>query len=121
MAEIARFEVSEKLLEQQNSFLQKARKNGKIRVGVNETTKAVERGIAKLVVIAMDVEPKEIVMHLPLICREKHVAFSFAKTKKELGEKAGIEISTAAVAVVDEGEAKKELQELQKKLLELEK
>lgn len=119
MAELAKFEVPEKVLEQQNSFLEKARKNGKIKIGVNETTKAVERGVAKLVVIAKDVEPQEIVMHLPLICREKKIAFSFAKSKKELGEKAGIEIATASIAVVDEGEAKKELQDLQKKLLEM--
>lgn len=119
MAELAVFELPEKVSEQQNSFLEKAKKSGKIKIGVNETTKAVERGVAKLVVIAKDVEPKEIVMHLPIICKEKNVPYSFAKSRKELGEKAGIEIATAAIAVIDEGEAKKELQDLQKKLVEL--
>ncbi len=119
MAELAKFDVPARVLEQQNAFLEKARKNGKIKIGVNEATKAVERGIAKLVVIAKDVEPQEIVMHLPLICREKSVPYTFAESKKSLGEKAGIEIATAAIAVVDEGEAKKELQDLQKKLLEI--
>ncbi len=119
MAELATFSLPEKLLEQQNTVLDKAKKSGKIRIGVNEVTKAVERGVAKLVVIASDVEPKEIVMHLPLICKEKNIPFSFAKSKKELGQRAGIEVGTAAIAVVEEGDAKKELAELQKKLAEL--
>ena len=45
--------------------LQVARDTGSVRKGTNETTKAIERGIAKLVYIAEDVEPPEIVAHLP--------------------------------------------------------
>jgi len=41
-------------------IVEKAAKTGKIDKGINETTKAVERGVAKLVVIASDVEPKEL-------------------------------------------------------------
>ena len=67
----------------------------------------------------MDVEPKEIVMHLPLLCKEKSVPFSYTKTRKELGEKVGIGVGTAAIAVADEGDAKKELQEIAKRLAEL--
>ena len=118
---VAFFEVPEKVLQQQNAVLEKAKKGGKIRIGINEATKAVERGTAKLVVLAKDTNPQEIIMHLPLICREKNIAYSFCQTKKELGEKSGIEVGTAAIAVVEEGDAKKELSELQKKLLELSK
>lgn len=121
MAEYVQFEVPEKLMDEQLSFVEKAKKKGKVRVGINEVTKAVERGSAKLVLIAMDVQPPEIVMHLPLICSEKNVPFSYAKTRKDLGEKAGIGVATAAIAVTDEGEAKKELQEIAKKLAELKK
>lgn len=121
MAGLKSFEVPEKLAQQQLAVLEKAKKSGKIRVGINETTKAIERGTAKLVLIARDTEPEEIVMHLPIICREKSIPFSFANTKKELGEKAGIQVGTASVAVVEEGEAKKELQDIQKKLLEIQK
>ena len=121
MAEYVKFEVPEKLAEEQLAFVEKARKKGKVRVGINEVTKAVERGSAKLVLIAKDVEPAEIVMHLPLICGEKGVPFSYVKTRKELGEGAGIGVATAAIAVTDEGEAKKELQEIIRKLAELKK
>ena len=50
-----------------------ARTSGKIRKGSNEATKAIEKGEAKLVVYADDVTPKEIIMHLPLLCKEKNI------------------------------------------------
>ncbi len=72
---------------------------GDLRKGTNETTKAIERGEAKLVVIAEDVDPEEIVMHLPVLCTEKRIPFAYAKDKKALGEAAGLHVGTAAVAV----------------------
>jgi len=119
MADLLRFEVPEKLLIEQLSLVEKAKKKGKIRIGVNEATKAIERGTAKLVIIAQDVDPVEVVMHLPLLCKEKNIPCTAVRTKKELGEKAGIAVGTAAVAIIDEGDAKKELQEIVKNVLEL--
>ncbi|MCD6590025.1 50S ribosomal protein L7ae [Candidatus Woesearchaeota archaeon] len=83
-----------------------ARKTGKIKKGTNETTKAVEKGQAKLVVIAQDVNPKEIVMHLPALCKEKGIPIVEAPSKEELGTAAGLPVATAAVAIIDEGEAR---------------
>jgi len=93
-----------------------ARTSGKIRKGANETTKAIEKGLAKLVVYAEDVNPKEVIMHLPLLCKDKHVP-CFAVTKKEdLGAAAGLAVPTAAVAIVKEGEAKHAVEELAKSI-----
>lgn len=86
-----------------------ARETGKIRRGLNEATKAVERGIAKLIVVADDVDPPEIVMHLQPLCDEKKIPLVRVSSKSELGRAAGIEVSTAAVAVIDAGEGKKKL------------
>lgn len=113
------FNVPEELMAEQLRVLEKISEKGKLRIGVNEVTKAIERGQAKLVFIAQDVEPKEIVMHLPLLCEEKGVPYTFVKTKKELGEKAGIEVSASSVAVIDSGAANKEFAELVKKIQEL--
>ena len=121
MAGLVQFEVPEKLQEQQLELIEKAAKKGKVRIGVNEVTKAAERGTAKLVLVAQDVSPKEIVMHLPLICKEKSIPFSYVQTKEALGKRAGIAVGTSAIAVTDEGEAKKELAEITKKLAELSK
>lgn len=111
-------ELPKEVIEKALVLVEKTRKGGKIRVGVNEVTKAVERGTAKLVLIAKDVKPEEITMHLPLICKEKNIAFAFAPTKKELGEKAGIAVGTSAIAIIEEGENKKELEAIIKKLSE---
>ncbi len=121
MAEFVRFTVSKELKEKQADLIEKIAKSGKVKIGINETTKAIERGTAKLVVIAEDVEPKEIVMHLPLLCEEKKIPFSYASTKKDLGKSAGLEVGSSAIAVVDEGNSKKELEDLIKKLNELRK
>jgi len=89
-----------------------ARETGKIRKGVNEVTKAVERGIAKLVVIADDVDPPEIVMHLQPLCDEKKITLVRVPSKVELGRAAGIDVGTTAIAVVEPGESQKALLEV---------
>ncbi len=119
MAEYIKFSVGKELKEQQLELIEKAKKTGKVSVGVNETTKAIERGKAKIIFIAEDVSPQELVMHLPLLCQEKNIPFSYVSTKKELGEKTGIGVGTASIAVIEEGNAKKELESIIKKLKEL--
>ncbi|MEM5804773.1 MAG: ribosomal L7Ae/L30e/S12e/Gadd45 family protein [Candidatus Aenigmatarchaeota archaeon] len=91
-----------------------AKGNGKLVIGTNETTKVVERGIAKLVVIAEDVNPKEVVMHLPPLCKEKKIPLARVKAKQDLGRAAGIDVSTAAIGIVEEGDAKKIIAEIAK-------
>lgn len=113
------FEVPKELMEKQLQFLKKVSSGGKIKIGVNEVTKAVEREKAKLVLIASDVDPKEIVMHLPLLCKEKKIPYSFVEAKKDLGENAGIEVGTATIAVTEEGKEKKDLLDIAKKLAQL--
>ena len=93
-----------------------ARTTGKIRKGSNETTKAIEKGEAKLVVYATDVSPQEIVMHLPLLCKEKNIPCVRISKKDELGAAAGLAVGTAAVAVVKEGEAKAAIEVIAKSL-----
>lgn len=101
-------EIDNKILE----AVELARTTGSVRKGTNETTKAVERGIAQLVVIAKDVDPPEIVMHLPPLCEEKNIPYVKTNSKDELGRAAGIDVRCAAVAIVKPGEAKKVIDEI---------
>lgn len=87
-------------------IVEKAAKTGKVDKGVNEVTKAVERGIAKLVVVASDVSPKELTQHLPILCKEKGIQFVEVESKEKLGISVGINRPTAAVAVMEAGDAK---------------
>jgi|TARA_B100000315_G_scaffold240453_1_gene260278 large subunit ribosomal protein L7Ae len=89
-----------------------ARKTGKIKKGCNEVTKALERGNAKIVIYAKDIQPAEITMHLPLLCKEKEVKCVGVESKEQLGASAGMPVSTAAVAITKEGEAKDVIKKL---------
>jgi large subunit ribosomal protein L7Ae len=91
-----------------------AKNTGKVRIGTNETTKAIERGIAKLVVAADDVQPKEVIMHLPSLCNEKKIPYATVKSKLELGRAAGIDVPTASIAIIEEGDAKRDIEEIAK-------
>jgi len=86
-------------------MIETARKTGKVDKGTNEVTKAIERGQAKMVVVAEDVSPKEVVQHLSALCKEKGIPCETVDSKKKLGIAAGINISTASVAVIDAGKA----------------
>lgn len=114
-----RFEVPEDLAKKAYEALSKARATGKIKKGTNETTKAVERGLAKLVLIAEDVDPPEIVAHLPLLCEEKKIPYIYVPSKAELGKAAGIEVAAASACIIDPGEAKDLVDEIIKKVSEI--
>ena len=114
-----KFEVPEDLANKVLEAVRKARETGKIRKGTNETTKAVERGQAKLVIIAMDVQPEEIVAHLPLLCDEKKIPYVYVPSKKALGEACGLQVAAASAAIIDPGEAKDLVDEIIKRVEEI--
>lgn len=119
MPQYVKFETPQETYEKIKVLLSKVSKGGKIKAGVNEVTKVVERGQAKLVIMAEDVSPEELLMHMPVLCREKKVVFGYLPTKKELGEVVGLKVSTSCVAVIDEGNLAKDMEQLKKQLLEL--
>lgn len=98
-----KFETSPEMIKKAYDLIQIASTTGKVRRGTNEVTKSIERGTAKIVVIAENVDPEEIVMHLPEICREKGVPFAYVPDRKELGKFSGMEVQSAAIAVEDAG------------------
>lgn len=110
-----KFETPKELADAAYEALNVARGSGKIRRGTNEATKAIERGIAKLVIIAEDVEPPEVVAHLPLLCEERKIPYVFVPSRDKLGQSSGIDVKTAAVCVVEAGEAKELINEIVKK------
>lgn len=119
MSEYIKFSVSEDLRSLQDETLKKIAKSGKIKIGINEVTKTIERNTAKLVVIAEDVTPVEIVMHIPVIAKEKNIPFSYVKTKEDLGKAVGISAKASCIAVMDAGVVNKELQSLIGKIQEI--
>ncbi len=91
-------------------LIEKARKTGKVEKGTNEVTKAIERGTAKLVVYASDVDPKEIVQHLPILCKEKGITCVEVDKKEKLGISVGLSVGCSSAAIIDAGDAEKDLE-----------
>ncbi|HIQ50244.1 MAG TPA: 50S ribosomal protein L7ae [Nanoarchaeota archaeon] len=112
MPKYVEFQEPEELKKKIIEAVELAASTGKVKRGTNETTKAVERGLAKFVVIAEDVQPEEIVMHLPPLCKEKNIPFGYVPSKLELGRAAGIDVAAASVAIIEPGEAKEKLEEI---------
>ncbi|MEM0023151.1 MAG: 50S ribosomal protein L7Ae [Thermofilaceae archaeon] len=101
-----RFEVPPELAEKAYEAIRMAvERGGAIKKGTNETTKAVERGLAKLVLIAEDVDPPEIVAHLPLLCEEKGVPYVYVPSKAKLGTACGLRVAAASACIIEPGDA----------------
>jgi|TARA_B100001971_G_C18156171_1_gene518667 large subunit ribosomal protein L7Ae len=102
-------------------LIEKARKTGKVEKGSNEVTKAIERGTAKLVAYGADVDPKEIVQHIPILCKEKGITCVEADKKEKLGVSVGLNVGCAAVAIIEAGDAAGDIEGFKVKNKEAEK
>ncbi len=111
-----KFETPKDVSDKAFQAVEMARDTGRIRKGVNEATKVIERGEAKLVVIAEDVDPQEVVMHLPMICEEKGIPYVYVPGKKELGRSAGLEVPCAAIAIDKPGNAAEAINDITKRI-----
>lgn len=114
-----RFSVPPELVGATLESLRLVRASGKLRKGVNEVIKAIERGQARFVVVAEDVDPPEIVAFLPSLCEEKKIPYTYVPKKEELGQAAGLSVPASSVAVIDPGEAKGYIDEIVKRLAEI--
>jgi large subunit ribosomal protein L7Ae len=107
-----KFETPQDLVNAIYEAVRLAKQSGLVRKGTNETTKAIERGISKLVIIAEDVEPPEVVAHLPILCDERTSKYVFVPSKKDLGNALGIEVGSAAATIIDAGESQQILEQI---------
>jgi large subunit ribosomal protein L7Ae len=113
-----RFDVPKEVVEAVYEALKISSESGKIRKGTNEATKSIERGRAKLVVIAEDVEPPEIVAHLPLLCDERKTPYVYVPDKRRVGQAVYLGVPAAAATIEEAGEAESLLEEIISKLKE---
>jgi len=113
------YDVPADLQDRAIEALETARDTGSVCKGTNETTKAVERGNADLVVVAEDVQPEEIVMHLPEIAEEKGIQTVFVESQDDVGHAAGLEVGSAAAAILDAGNAEDDVEDIATKIEDL--
>jgi len=83
-----------------------------IKFGLNHVTELVESKKAKLVIIAHDVDPIELICWLPALCRKKDIPYCIVKSKSRLGQMVGQKTCTAACITTVRKEDQKDLEVL---------
>jgi ribosomal protein L7Ae-like RNA K-turn-binding protein len=100
-----RFETPEDVETAVYALVQEASKVGAIKKGSNEVTKAAERGNAKIIIMAEDVNPPELLAHIPMICDEKNIPYAYVREQEFLAKECGMpnNVKTASIAVMEVG------------------
>lgn len=80
-------------------MIQQADNYKQLKKGANEATKTLNRGISELIIMAADVQPIEIVLHLPLLCEDKNVPYVFIPSKALLGRSCGVSRTVIACSI----------------------
>mmetsp|Transcript_44118 Transcript_44118/g.122162 ORF Transcript_44118/g.122162 Transcript_44118/m.122162 type:complete len:127 (-) Transcript_44118:94-474(-) len=81
-------------------IVQQASNYKQLKKGANEATKTLNRGISDLIIMAADTEPLEILLHLPLLCEDKNVAYVFVPSKIALGRACGVSRPVVACSIL---------------------
>lgn len=102
-----KFETPSNLVSPILEAVKASAQTGKVKKGTNEVTKAIERRQSRLVIVAEDVEPPEVVAHIPILCEEQNASYVFVPSKKDLGKALGIDIVAAAAAILEPGESER--------------
>merc|ERR1711959_742573 len=77
-----------------------AKKPVAVKMGINHVTSLIEEKKAKLVVIAHDVDPIEVIVWLPSLCKSRGVPYCIVKSKARLGAVVGMKTATC-LAITD--------------------
>ncbi len=77
---------------------EKVERAKELAIGINQTIKAIEHGIAGEVYVADDAD-KRLTNKIALLCKEKGVPVIYVDSMKRLGKACGIDVGAAAAAI----------------------
>ncbi|KAI1497115.1 putative 13 kDa ribonucleoprotein-associated protein [Biscogniauxia marginata] len=80
-------------------LVQQASHYRQLKKGANECTKALNRGVSELVVLAGDTTPLAILLHIPLLCEDKNVPYVFVPSKVALGRACNVSRTVIACSI----------------------
>jgi large subunit ribosomal protein L7Ae len=83
-----------------------------VKYGINHVTYLIEQGKAQLVIIAHDVDPIELVVWLPALCRKMGVPYAIVKGKSRLGQIVHAKTATALCLTSVKNEDKHEFSKI---------
>jgi len=99
LSPIARPLAQKKLLKKLHRTIKKASKARQVKRGVKEVVKGIRKGEKGLLVLAGDINPIDIISHLPVLSEEAHIPYVFVPSKEELGQASSTKRPTSCVMV----------------------
>ncbi|KAH8692885.1 putative snRNP and snoRNP protein [Talaromyces proteolyticus] len=91
--------ADEALTQQILDLVQQASHYRQLKKGANEATKTLNRGTSELIILAADTTPLAILLHLPLLCEDKNVAYIYVPSKLALGRATGVSRPVIAASI----------------------
>ncbi|KAK7061725.1 hypothetical protein R3P38DRAFT_2494737 [Favolaschia claudopus] len=104
--------AQKKLLKKIHKTVKKAAKARQVKRGVKEVVKGIRKGEKGLLILAADINPIDIISHLPVLSEEAQIPYIFVSSKEELGNASSTKRPTSCVMVCPDqkkkGKAKEE-------------
>ncbi|TEB35839.1 L30e-like protein [Coprinellus micaceus] len=91
--------AQKKLVKKLHKTIKKASKARQVKRGVKEVVKGIRKGEKGLLILAADINPIDIISHLPVLCEEAQVPYVFVASKEELGQASATKRPTSCVMV----------------------
>lgn len=91
--------ASEKSTKRIYKLVKKSSQVKQTRRGVKEVVKALRKGAKGFCVIAGDINPVDVVTHLPIMCEDRHIPYMYIPSKHDLGAAAATKRPTSCILV----------------------
>ncbi|KAF7332216.1 JmjC domain-containing protein [Mycena kentingensis (nom. inval.)] len=98
--------AEKKLLKKLHKTIKKASKARQVKRGVKEVVKGIRKGEKGLLILAGDINPIDIISHLPIMSEEAQIPYIFVPSKEELGNASSTKRPTSCVMVCPDGKKK---------------
>ncbi|KAL4075857.1 50S ribosomal protein L30e-like protein [Scleroderma citrinum] len=108
LSPIAKPLAQKKLVKKLHKTIKKASKARQVKRGVKEVVKGIRKGERGLLVLAADINPIDIISHLPVLAEEAQIPYVFVTSKEELGHASSTKRPTSCVMICPDQKRKKE-------------
>ncbi|KAJ6599061.1 RNA-binding protein [Mycena vulgaris] len=98
--------AQKKLLKKLHKTIKKASKARQVKRGVKEVVKGIRKGEKGLLILAADINPIDIISHLPVLSEEAQIPYIFVSSKEELGNASSTKRPTSCVFLTPDAKKK---------------
>ncbi|KAF8897539.1 50S ribosomal protein L30e-like protein, partial [Infundibulicybe gibba] len=103
--------AQKKLVKKLHKTIKKASKARQVKRGVKEVVKGIRKGEKGLLILAADINPIDIISHLPVLSEEAQIPYIFVSSKEELGHASSTKRPTSCVMVCPDQKRKTKTKE----------